>query len=569
MLTAASLALAGCGGRSGGPEAPADHDLPIHFVDATQEAGLGGFRHDTGADGRKLFPESMGSGCGFVDYDGDGWLDVLLVGGGSWDPKNRVVPLRLYRNKGDGTFEEATAAAGLEGVQAYGLGVAVADYDNDGDEDIYLTTLAENMLFRNDGGVFTEVGQAAGVAGAPAWSSSAAFFDADRDGWLDLYVGNYVEWSEETDMFCTLDGKNKDYCTPEVHTGVPGRYYHNNGNGTFTDRTRETGLLDSPGKSLGVMELDFNRDDWPDLMVTNDTQPNVLFENNGDGTFTEVGKLSGMAYDENGKARAGMGVDAGVVDTTGQVTLFVANFSKEMISVYRYAGNRLFEDRAATSQIGRASLMTLKFALFLIDVDLDTDLDLFVLNGHVQPQIETTAQGIGYDEPPHLFLNDGNGVFEDVAPRLGGVMQQRMVGRAAAYGDYDRDGDVDLLLAENAGPAHLWRNESVGGGGAVRVHATGTRSNRDALGARIVGVVGGRRMERMVRSGTSYLAANELPVTFGLGEAAALDSLYVYWPSGEVGRYGPLEAGHEVYVTEGEPRLRTEPFRKAPPRRDS
>ncbi|MYE03688.1 MAG: VCBS repeat-containing protein, partial [Bacteroidetes bacterium SB0662_bin_6] len=414
----------------------------LSFENVTEAAGLSGFRHETGAFGLIWFPESMGSGAAFFDYDGDGWQDIALAGGGRWSAaggsamsSEEVLPLRLYRNLGDGTFSEVTETVGLAGFDGardvYGLGIAAADYDGDGDLDIYLSALAENLLFRNEGGVFVEVGREAGVAGEAVWSSSPIFFDADRDGDLDLYVGNYVAWSPETDIYCSLDGVNKGYCTPETYEGVAGRFYRNRGDGTFADETEAAGFLPAAGKTLGVAELDFNRDGWPDLMVANDTQPDYLYVNNGDGTFSERGALSGVAYDENGKARAGMGVDTGVVDSTGQASVFVGNFSSEMIGVYRHLHDGLFIDRAALSQIGRPSLMTLTFSLFLADFDLDTDLDLFAANGHVQPEIETVQDNVGYEEKPHLFLNRGDGTFEDAAPALGGVLAEEFVGRGA------------------------------------------------------------------------------------------------------------------------------------------
>jgi len=538
-------------------------DAPsLAFTDVTFDAGLGDFRHETGAKGDKWFPETMGSGGGFIDYDGDGWEDILLVRGGTWDaPETQLPALWLYRNNGDGTFTLVTEEAGLGGVRAYGLGIAVADYDNDGDEDIYFTTLEHNMLFRNDGGRFTDVSKQAGIAEESTWSSSAIFFDADRDGWLDLYSGNYVKWSPETDLFCSLDGDTKGYCTPETYTGVPSRFFHNNGDGTFSDWTAKAGFLPAPGKALGVAELDFNRDGWPDLVVANDTQPNLVYVNNGDGTFTEIGVMSSVAYDENGKARAGMGIDIGVVDSTGEETIFIGNFSKEMIGVYRHVSDGLFIDRGAVSKIGRTSLLTLAFGLILFDADLDGDLDLFVANGHVQPEIEDMQEGITHAEPPHLFMNNGDGTFEDLAPAIGGPFAAAYVARAAAYADYDKDGDVDILITENNGPVHLFRNELINAQGGpatsnmLRVLTEGQRSNRDGIGSRVIAVVDGRRMERRVRSGSSYLASSEKALTFGLGAATRVDSLIVQWSSGAVDRFANVEAGQTVLVREGAPEL--------------
>lgn len=556
------LGLAGIG--CNGPEAPAASSgassteavpVPVRFTDITAEAGLDGFGHTTGAFGEKWFPEAMGSGGGFVDVDGDGWMDIVLASGGVWaqSPGTTLPPVVLYRNNGDGTFTDWTEQAGLGDLETYSLGILAADYDNDGDQDLYVTTLYENLLLRNDEGVFVDVAGPAGVAGASTWSSSAIFFDADRDGRLDLYVGNYVQWSPETDIWCSLDGEQKGYCTPETYEGVPSRFYHNNGDGTFSDWTEQAGFLPASGKTLGITELDMNGDGWPDLAVANDTQPDLLYVNDGDGTFTERGAVSGMAYDEDGKARAGMGIDAGVVDATGEVSLFVGNFSKEMIGVYRHLGNGLFLDRAAVSKVGRPSLLTLTFGLFLFDADLDGDLDLFAANGHVQPEIETTQEGIGYAEPPHLFMNRGDGTFEDLAPMHGGVMTTPIVARGAAYADIDRDGDLDILLTENDGPALLWRNEGQTGHSHLRVHLRGAASNRDGISSRIVVVTGDDRQERRVRTGSSYLSQSELTATFGLGDAASVDTLVVHWPSGTIDRYVDIPVNQTLLVQEGAP----------------
>ena len=529
----------------------------IHFTDITQEAGLGAFRHVADKSPRKWFPEMMGSGCGFIDYNGDGWLDVVLVGGGRWpDHQGQSPPaLWIYRNNGDGTFSNVTEETGLGNLTAYGFGVSAADYDNDGDQDLYFTTLHENILLRNDGGTFTDVTQQAGVAGGDHWSTSAIFFDADRDGLLDLYVGNYVNWSPENDIWCSLDGESKAYCTPEEYEGVPGRFYHNNGDGTFTDRTEEAGFTNSPGKSLGLAELDFNEDGWPDLAVANDLERDLLYVNDGDGTFTEKGMLSGIAYDENGRARAGMGIDVGVVDSTGEETIFVGNFSNEMIGVYRHMRNGLFTDRAALSKIGRPSLLPLTFGLFLLDVDLDRDLDLFAANGHVQEDIEKVQDGVTFAQPPLLFLNRGNGTFKHFTPGPDNALSEETVARGAAHADFDRDGDVDILVAENSGPVSLWRNDlmeqSRKQNNFLRINTVGRKSNRDGVGTDLTAVTGSERMKRRVRTGSSYLSQSEMTVTFGLEKASQVDSLIVQWPTGQTERFTDIKANQELRIVEG------------------
>lgn len=524
------------------------------FTEVTEEAGLAAFRHNHGGFGEAWAPEIVGAGGGFLDYDGDGWQDILLVGGGSFRERNmgQVHTLWLYRNNGDGTFRLVSEEAGLAGVSVYGLGIVSADYDNDGDADFFLTTLYENMLFRNDAGVFTEVGKEAGLAEHSAWSTSALFFDANADGWLDLYVGNYVDWSPDKDLYCAYEGE-KVYCTPEEYAGYPSRFYQNNGDGTFTERTQEagfaTGIETERDKTLGVAELDFNKDGWPDLVVANDTERDQLYQNNGDGTFTERGILSGIAYDKHGKARAGMGVDVGVVDSTGQVSIFVGNFSDETAGVYRHTGQGLFMERAASSKIGHPSLRTLTFGLILLDVDLDTDLDLLAANGHVQTHIEKMLEGITFRQPAQLYLNRGDGVFDEYNAESG-ALSTAMVARAAAYADYDRDGDLDVLLTENNGPAHLWRNDFATGK-VLRVHLKGQQSNKDGLGARITATVGPLKMERRVRTGSSYLSQSELSATFGLADAEQVDTLTVHWPSGHIDRFENVQAGHGLYIEEG------------------
>ena len=525
----------------------------VYFTDVTATAGLDSFRHVTGAVGDKWFPESMGSGGGFIDYNSDGWPDILLVGGGVWPEKNVAVTpgLFLYHNNQDGTFKNVTAAAGLDDIHTYGFGITVADYDNDDDQDFFFTTIWKNHLFRNDGDTFTDVSLSSGLENDSLWSTTAIFFDADQDGWVDLYVGSYVDWSPENDIWCTLDGNTKNYCTPELYNGIPSRFYRNNGDGTFTDNTEQAGFLPAPGKMLGATELDFNNDGWPDLAVASDTQRDLLYVNNGNGTFKEIGAVSGMAYDENGRARAGMGIDAGVVDNSGKETIFVGNFSKEMIGVFRYQYGDFFEDRAALSKIGRPSLMTLTFGLFLFDAELDGDLDLFTANGHVQIGIEHTQDGIYYREPSHLFINDGDGQFADIVPIIGGALSKPIVGRGAAYADYDKNGTLDIMVTENGGPVHLFRNDS-DVHNFLRVNVKSISSNRDGLSTKLIGITKNNRMQRRVKTGSSFMSHSETTITFGLGNDEVLDSLYVYWPNGSMETFHNIYSGQEINIIEGQ-----------------
>ncbi|MBX2819065.1 MAG: CRTAC1 family protein [Rhodothermaceae bacterium] len=541
---------------SGNSEEASSHtpsvDDPVYFVDVAADVGLGDFLHTTGAVGDKWYPEPMGSGGGFIDYDGDGWEDILLASGGTWEGASspNTQGLWLYRNNQDGTFTQVTQEAGLAEVLAYTIGINVADYDNDGDDDFFLSNLRTNMLFRNDGGVFTEVGEQAGIADEAVWSSSTMFFDANKDGWLDLYVGNYVEWSPETDIFCPPGGTVKLYCIPAAYTGIPSRFFMSNGDGTFTDVTESAGFYPALGKSLGVSELDFNNDGWPDLAVANDGEGDLLYRNNQDGTFSELGTKSGMAFSEHGEARAGMGIDAGVVDSSGEVSVVVGNFSEEMVGVYKYVGNESFIDRSASSKIGYPSLLILTFGVILFDADYDTDLDVFLANGHVYPDRTSDKDKVTYRQPSQLYMNRGNGVF-DLLETDKGVLAERMVARGVAYADYDKDGDLDLLLTENEGPVHLWRNEK-DTGSVLRVKARGKEDNRDAISTEIVAYVDGLAMHRRVRTGSSYLSSSEKTVTFGLGNHISVDSLSVRWPNGASMKLYELDKNQEILVVQGE-----------------
>ena len=503
--------------------------VEIVFTDVTEEAGLGGFRHETGAFGEKWFPETMGAGGGFLDYDSDGMMDVLLVSGGFFSSTEQVSPpaLRLYKGAGDGTFSEVTQESGLAGLQAYAFGISVADYDNDSDADIFVTALYENLLLRNDGGVFSEVSAEAGLGGYREWSAAGVFMDADLDGWLDLYVGNYVDWTPEKDIYCTRVGDKKSYCTPEQYEGISGRFYVNLGDGTFEERSDDFRGL--PGKTLGAASLDYNRDGWSDLIVANDTQRDLLFENQRDGTFIENGIVSGIAFDETGRARAGMGLDVGVVDDTGRETVFVGHFSGEMVGVYRHAGSGIFIERAAVSQIGRPSLPTLTFGLMLADFDLDGDLDLLTANGHITEDIGEVEEGITFRQRSQLYVNEGGGLFSEIEPN--GVLAELMIARGAAWADYDMDGDPDVLISENGGPARLWRNDTQPGN-SLTVQLTGSSSNRDGIGSRVRVKTDQGWQERYVRGGASYLSQNQRWPLFGLGLSAVADSLEVYWPDG-------------------------------------
>ena len=572
-MVALGLIAAACGDASVAPLAP-DGSVPaegdaasmvtaapatdVEFIDVTTAAGIG-FVHTSGAAGEKFLPETLGSGALFLDVDGDGWQDIYFVNSTSWSGGGETLPA-LYRNDGDGTYSDITAGSGLD-VALYGLGGAAADYDNDGHVDLYVTALGPNRLFRGRGdGTFEDVTAAAGV-GDERFSTSALWFDYDADGALDLFVANYVEWTPETDIFCTLDGEAKSYCTPESYTGQRPTLYRNRGDGTFEDVTAAAGLDVPSSKALGVAMLDYDADGWLDLFVANDTEPDQLFRNGGDGTFEDIGLVAGVAFSEGGVARAGMGVDAVDYDGSGRPSIVVGNFSNEMIALFHNEGGGLFIDEAPRSEVGSASLLTLAFACFFFDYDLDGHPDIFAANGHVADDIERVQARVTYAQPPHLFRNVGRGRFEDAVPDVGADLAEPMVARGAAYADVDNDGDLDLLVTINDGPARLLRNDGGSANNVLRVRTVGGRSNRDGIGARVeVTLADGRSLWQRVKTGSSYASQSELTVTFGLGQATAVDAIRVAWPSGQTDRLGQTPANQRLTIEEGRGLIASEPI---------
>jgi hypothetical protein len=534
---------------------------PIYFADITQKAGIH-FTHNNGAFGKKFLPETLGPGVAFIDYDNDGWQDIFIANGTGWPghPGHVSTPV-LYHNNHDGTFTDVTKKAGLA-ISMYGMGVAVGDYDNDGYDDLFVTAYGQNHLFRNNGnGTFTDVTKKAGLITAPELSASAAWVDYDRDGHLDLLVTNYVRWSPEKDLYCTMDGKTKSYCTPETYPGASVRLWRNNSNGTFTDVTKKAGLYDSTSKSLGVTILDANQDGWPDIAISDDTQPNKLYINNRNGTFTEQGVAAGIAYSEDGVARAGMGIDAADYDRSGYPSLVVTNFSNQMIALYHNERNGLFVDVAPTSEVGRSSLLTLGFGCFFFDYDLDGWPDLYVADGHLDDSIERIQQRIHFAEPPHLYHNLGGKGFQDVAATMGQSFNAARVARGAAYGDINNDGAPDVVITTNASPAALFLNQG-STNHALRIKLIGTKSNRDGIGAEVQVKSATTTQKQMLRSGSSYLSSSELVLTFGLGSSTKADTVEVHWPSGAVDHLNNVNADQIITIREGAGLLRAHPFEK-------
>ena len=539
---------------------PGETGPGFRLVDVTRNAGID-FNHNNGGYGDKLLPETLGSGCAFLDYDNDGWTDILLVNGMDWKkpgPAKKGAPqhrsrttLRLYKNNRNGTFTDVTRKAGLD-VEMYGMGVAVGDYNNDGFADIFISCVGQSRLFQNTGkGTFVDVTQKSGLGKRLGFSTSALWVDYDRDGLLDLFVCNYVKWSIQHDIFCSIDGKHKSYCTPEAYRGETCWLFHNKGDGTFEDVTATSGIFDSSSKSLGVAMLDSNADGWPDLLVANDTQPNKLYRNLHNGKFRDVALEAGLAFSADGKARAGMGVDVGDFDNSGKPGIVITNFDNEMIGLYRATKAGDYTDVAISAGVGGASRRTLGFGCGFADLNLDGFLDLIAVNGHIDDTVRNVRRDVPYAQPPLLFLNEGEGRFEDVAGEVGGGFAVPKVARGLAYGDYDRDGDIDVLLTTNNGPAYLFRNDQLAGNRSIRFHLVGTKSNRDGIGAVVRISHGGQSQMRMIRSGSSYLSQSELAAVFGVGSRDRIERVVIEWPSGRTEEHKNLATGKSYRCTEG------------------
>lgn len=545
------------------PPPPTKMETPeIRFADITAESGIK-FVHENGAYGDKLLPETMGSGCAFLDYDNDGDQDILFVNScrWPWDPrdlaKDRAQPtLAIYRNDNNGRFADVTTAAGFGDVAFYGMGVACGDYDNDGDVDLFFTAVGKNRLFRNDGGKFFDVTDASGVGGVDSqWSTGAGWFDYDNDGDLDLFVANYIEWSKESDLSqkFTLIGGGRGYGRPQPFHGVFPYLYRNDGGGNFADISKESGIQilnaaskEPTAKSLGVTFADLDSDGRLDVLIANDTVQNFLLHNVA-GKFEEIGASSGVAFDLDGNARGAMGIDTAWFRNSPALGIAIGNFSNEMTALYVAKSNDLqFRDEAVSNGLGPASRLELKFGVLFADLDLDSRQDLFSANGHLEIEINKVQASQHYEQSPHLFWNCGpehRAEFELVPPaKSGSDFTKPSVGRGAAYADIDGDGDLDLLISNSGQAPRLLRNDQKLGHHWVRFHLTGGgKSNRDAIGAIIELRCGDVTQRRQVMPTRSYLSQVELPLTFGLGKSEKIDTVRIRWPDGSTQELSDLK----------------------------
>lgn len=568
-LTVPVTASQGGGARQGAvegaPSAVTASAPSVKFADVTEALGIR-FKHEASPTSRKYLPETMGSGVAVFDFDGDNRLDIFFVNGAKiYDPMSRgASPIkegasywnRLYRQRPDGTFEDATEKAKLAGT-GYGMGAAVGDYDNDGDQDLYVTALARNMLYRNNGdGSFADVTEAAGVGG-DGWSTSAAFVDYNRDGLLDLFVCRYLEWSFEMDVYCgERRPGHRAYCHPDNFRGVSALLYRNDGNSRFTEVAKKAGVANAEGKALGVAIGDYDRDGLVDIFVANDSVRQFLYRNKGDGTFEDVALLAGAAFNEDGKTYAGMGVDFADYDNDGLPDVVVTNLSNDRYALYRNAGDGTFVYTTHTSNLGRITLLYSGWGTRFVDCDNDGWKDLFVAQGHVLDTIEFTAPHIRYLEPPLLARNEGNKAgpvtrFSDVSGLSGEIFGQAWAARGMASGDLDNDGDQDVVVTTTNGRAYVLRNDGGNSANWLQFRLIGRKSNRDAIGADIrIVAASGAAQHATVTTTSSYLSASDPRVHFGLGGEKLVKAVDIRWPSGATQRLKNITPNQVVTITE-------------------
>lgn len=551
-----SFAVAVGGSRFTGLPAQTSQDRnPITFVDVAAASGIH-FRHDNAASAQKYLIETMGAGCGWIDYDQDGLLDLYLVNSAPTRVYAPSHPLRsaLYRNNGDGTFTDVTQKAGAGAEGLFGMGVAVGDYDNDGFPDLFVLGYGRCILYHNEGnGTFRDVTQHAGVANLGRWASSAAWFDYDNDGRLDLVIANYIDWSPDRNFWCGDHGPGmRSYCHPDDYNGEPPTLYHNNGDGTFTDVSKHSGIAAKPGNGLGVVTFDYDDDGWQDILIANDSMANFLFHNNRDGTFREAGYESGIAVSADGAAEAGMGVDAADTTGNGKMDVIIGHLDMQLARFYRNIGDGTFDDATLRSKIGYATYHMSEFGALFLDYDNDGARDIFLANGHVLDNIARYHADVRYDEPKLMFRNLGGGAFQNVSGRLGPDLQRPRVSRGAAVGDFDNDGDLDILVSNNGQAPQLFRNDGGNANHWLEMLLIGTKSNRDAVGARIKLTAGALTSYAQRKGGMSYQSAQDPRIHFGLGSHSTIDSIEVKWPSGAVTKISNLKSDQIIAIKEDE-----------------
>ncbi|HKV78434.1 MAG TPA: CRTAC1 family protein [Candidatus Sulfotelmatobacter sp.] len=544
-----SLALAGLP-RVFSPE----NRSPVTFVDVSARAGIT-FRHDNASSTEKYLIETMGSGCGWIDYDQNGLLDLYLVNGAATRVYAPKEPLRgaLYRNNGDGTFTDVTSKAGVGAEGLFGMGVAVGDYDNDGFPDLLVLGYGGCILYHNNGdGTFTDVTARAGVRNSGLWASSAGWFDYDNDGKLDLVIANYVDWSPERNFYCGDRGPGmRSYCHPDDFHGQPPTLYHNNGDGTFSDVSKSSGVGSKGGNGLGVVTFDYDNDGWQDIFIANDHMPNFLFHNNRDGTFREVGYLAGVAVSADGQFEAGMGTDAADTTGNGRLDLIVGHLDMQLARVYQNMGGQTFEDATLRSKLSYSTYHMSTFGARFMDYDNDGWRDLFLANGHVLDNIERYHADTKYAEPKMMFRNTGHGIFENVSDQLGPDFQLPRVSRGAAIGDFDNDGDLDILINNCGQSPQLLRNDGGNANHWLEILLIGTKSNRDGVGARLKVTAGDLVLYDQRKGGMSYQSAQDPRLHFGLAQRSFIDSIEILWPSGSATRLSNIKADRIIAVKEG------------------
>jgi hypothetical protein len=526
----------------------------VSFVDVARSAGIT-FQHENAASAEKYLIETMGSGCGWIDYDQNGLLDFYLVNGAATQAHSFAKPPRsaLYRNNGDGTFTDVTSAAGVGAENLFGMGVAVGDYDNDGFPDLFVLGYGRCVLYHNNGdGTFTDVTIKAGVGNLGRWGSSAAWFDYDNDGHLDLAIANYVDWSPKNNFYCGDHAPGmRSYCHPDDFHGQPPALYHNNGDGTFTDVSKSSGLGAKRGNGLGVVTFDYDNDGWQDIFIANDHMPNYLFHNNRNGTFTELGYEAGVAVSGDGQFEAGMGTDAAETSGNGRFDIAVTHLDMQLARFYRNRGDGTFDDATLQSKIGYSTYHVSGFGTRFMDYDNDGRRDLFMANGHVLDNIESYHADTHYAEPKFMFRNMGGGMFQNVSDRLGPDFQLPRVSRGAAIADFDNDGDLDILVNNNGQAPQLLRNDGGNANHWLQIFLIGTKSNRDGVGARVKISAGDLVLVDQRKGGMSYQSAQDPRLHFGLAQHAKVDAIEIYWPSGVVTKLENLKADQIIAVQEG------------------